>query len=46
MVRMQSFHSITVPGGYQDNPLFTWENGVVIPAEGYIYRVTLYLEPA
>ena len=39
MIRMPNFHSITVPGEYQDNPEFHWDNGVEIPAEEYICQV-------
>ena len=39
MIRMPNFHSIIVPGEYQDNPEFHWDNGVEIPAEEYICQV-------
>ena len=32
---------ISVPGKYQDNPVFTWENRVEIPAEEYICQVCI-----
>ena len=44
MIRMPNFHSITVPGEYQDNPVFKWENGVEIPAEEYICQVSIIVQ--
>ena len=41
MIRMPSFHSSTVLGEYQDNWVFTWENGVEISAEEYICQVLI-----
>ena len=39
MTCMPNFDSITVPGEYQYNPEFQWDNGFEILAEEYICQV-------